>query len=54
MFRRFRVLVSVSAALPVAVSGESTDNVTFNYRGTVATADFLGHLFRTVGQVATV
>ena len=54
MFRRFRVLVSVSAALPVAVSGQGSENLTFNYRGSVETANFLGHLFRTVGQVLNI
>lgn len=54
MFRRFRVLVSVSAALPVAIAGQGSDNVTFNYRGSVETANFLGHLFRTVGQVLNI
>jgi hypothetical protein len=52
MFRRFRVLVSVSAALPVTVSGDGSDNnISFNFRGSVETANFLGHLFRTLSQV---
>jgi hypothetical protein len=48
MFGRFRVLVSVSAAFPFsATDGE----VVYNYRGSVDTANFLGQLFRTLGQV---
>ena len=46
--RRFRVLVSVSAAFPVsATDGE----VVYNYRGSIDTANFLGQLFRTLSQV---
>ena len=45
--RRFRVLVSVSAAFPVsATDGE----VVYNYRGSIDTANFLGQLFRTISQ----
>ena len=38
----------------MAVSGQTSENVTFNYRGTVETANFLGHLFRTIGQVLNI
>ena len=57
MLRRFRVLVSVSAALPVlqtadgGASGGSAETVFYNFRGTLDTANFLGHLFRTLSQV---
>ena len=48
MFGRYRVLVTVSAALPIS----STDGeVVYNFRGSVDTANFLGQLFRTLGQV---
>ena len=57
MLRRFRVLVSVSAALPIlqtadgGASGGSAETVYYNFRGTLDTANFLGHLFRTLSQV---
>ena len=46
--RRFRVLVSVSAAFPVSpTDGE----VVYNYRASIDTANFLGQFFRTISQV---
>lgn len=48
MLGRFRILVSLSAALPIsATDGEPV----FNYRGTLDTAHFLGKLFRTLKEV---
>ena len=44
---RFRLLVSVSAALPIS----STDGeVVYNFRGSLRTANLLGQLFRILGQ----
>lgn len=57
MLRRLRVFVSLSAALPVAFSdGESRsgDPPVYNFRATAETGHFLGHLFRTLGQVLRV
>ena len=48
MFRGFRLVVSVTAALPInAEDGEAV----YNFRGSVSTGHFLGQLFRTLGQV---
>ncbi len=53
MLRRFRVFVSLSAALPVALpDGQSRGGEpVYNFRATAETGHFLGHLFRTLGQV---
>ena len=45
---RYRVLVTVSAALPVS---NADGEVVYNFRGSVDTANFLGQLFRTLSQV---
>ena len=51
MFRGFRLVVSVHAALPInPQDGEAV----FNYRGSIPTGHFLGQLFRTLGQVLNV
>ena len=48
MFRGFRLVVSVTAALPInARDGEAV----YNFRGSVSTGHFLGQLFRTLNQV---
>lgn len=48
MFRGFRLVVSVTAALPINTQdGEAV----YNIRGSVSTGHFLGQLFRTLGQV---
>ena len=48
MFRRFRLVVSVTAALPInARDGDAV----YNFRGSVSTGHFLGQLFRTLNQV---
>ena len=48
MFRGFRLVVSVTAALPINTNdGEAV----YNFRGSVSTGHFLGQLFRTLGQV---
>jgi hypothetical protein len=56
MLRRFRVFVSLSAALPVALpDGQSrSGDPVYNFRATAETGHFLGHLFRTLGQVLRV
>lgn len=53
MLGRFRVFVSLSAALPVALAdGQSrSGEPVYNFRATAETGHFLGHLFRTLGQV---
>ena len=48
MFRGFRLVVSVTAALPI--NAEDGDAV-YNFRGSVSTGHFLGQLFRTLNQV---
>ena len=48
MFRGFRLVVSVTAALPIdANDGDAV----YNFRGSVSTGHFLGQLFRTLNQV---
>ena len=48
MFRGFRLVVSVTAALPInAHDGEAV----YNFRGSLSTGHFLGQLFRTLNQV---
>lgn len=48
MFRGFRLVVSVTAALPInPQDGEAV----YNFRGSVSTGHFLGQLFRTLNQV---
>ena len=48
MFRGFRLVVSVTAALPI--DANDGDDV-YNFRGSVSTGHFLGQLFRTLNQV---
>ena len=48
MFRGFRLVVSVTAALPIdANDGDAV----YNFRGSLSTGHFLGQLFRTLNQV---
>jgi hypothetical protein len=48
MFRGFRLVVSVTAALPINVQD---GDAVYNFRGSVSTGHFLGQLFRTLNQV---
>ena len=48
MFRGYRLIVSVTAALPInPQDGEAV----YNFRGSISSGHFLGQLFRTLNQV---
>eukprot|EP00096_Caligus_rogercresseyi_P008719 TRINITY_DN2815_c0_g1_i3.p1 TRINITY_DN2815_c0_g1~~TRINITY_DN2815_c0_g1_i3.p1 ORF type:complete len:245 (+),score=56.94 TRINITY_DN2815_c0_g1_i3:145-879(+) len=51
MNKRIKILVSVSAALPIPESDPRLRRTVFNFRGNVDTAHFLGKLFRVLNQV---
>ena len=48
MFRGFRLVVSVTAALPI---NANDGDAVYNFRGSLSTGHFLGQLFRTLNQV---
>ena len=48
MFRGYRLIVSVTAALPI---NRQDGEAVYNFRGSISTGHFLGQLFRTLNQV---